>query len=275
MMKILCPVDFSPAANNAIEYAARLAQKMNASLTLLNVQWLFLKEQVSLTAGDPENSETSVKQTEQALLTVCDEIQKTFRITCNSEIISSVEIFQNIIAEEAGKFNLTVIGTNGADNTYEFFFGSHSFRVAKNTSSPVIIVPEEYAYEEIQNIVFASDYNKGEELLLQQLKQFTASFNPQLHVLHISKKDTELSREIFRVFSGITEEEFKFDNRIQFSRIVDEDAAIAVDKYMSENNANLLAICYQPHGFLYRMFHENLIKSITSYADYPVMILHK
>ena len=41
MKKILCPTDFSDTAQNAVAYAAKLAQAMHADLTLLNVQSVF------------------------------------------------------------------------------------------------------------------------------------------------------------------------------------------------------------------------------------------
>lgn len=40
MKKIVCPTDFSAICNNAITYAAKLAQ-ITTDLTLLNVQSMF------------------------------------------------------------------------------------------------------------------------------------------------------------------------------------------------------------------------------------------
>lgn len=41
MKKILCPTDFSETAQNAIAYAAKLAQTTEAMLVLFNVQSIF------------------------------------------------------------------------------------------------------------------------------------------------------------------------------------------------------------------------------------------
>ena len=40
MNTIIVPTDFSPAADNAAEYAAKLAQRLNASVLLLHVYQL-------------------------------------------------------------------------------------------------------------------------------------------------------------------------------------------------------------------------------------------
>jgi len=274
-MKILCPTDFSSAATNGIEYAAKLAQKMNATLMLLNVQRLYLAEGVNLFAGGEPESVTEAKVADKMLEDVSRDINKSFKVSCSHEIIPTMSFYEKAIADEAGKYNLTVIGTNGADGAYEFYFGSNSFRVARNTLSPVLIVPEECEFKEITNVVFASDYNTGDELLLQQLKEFTIAFAPQLHVLHISNKNTEVSKEVYRSFCNLTEEALDYDRKIEFKRIVAEDAADAIDDYMHQTNADILATYFQPHGILYRMFHQNLIKKITSNADFPMLIFHK
>jgi len=274
-MKILCPTDFSVAAANGIEYAAKLAQKMGATLMLLNVQRLYMAEVVSLFSGGEPESVREARVADKMLEDVCQEINKMFKVSCSHEIIPALSFYEKAIADEAGKYNLTVIGTNGADNAYEFYFGSNSFRVARNTLSPVLIVPEECGFKEITNVVFASDYNAGDELLLQQLKEFTVAFTPQLHVLHVSRKDTEVSKEVYRSFCNLTEEALDYDRKIEFKRIIAEDAAEAIESYLRETHADLLATYFQPHGFLYRMFHQNLIKKITSNADFPMLIFHK
>src|ERR1035437_6060072 len=211
-MRILCPTDFSSAATNGIEYAAKLSQKMNASLVLLNVQRLYYHEGITMFAGGEFESVHEAKISSKMLDDICNDINKMFKVSCSHQVISTMGRYANAIADEANEYNLTVIGTNGVDNTYEFYFGSHSFHVAKNTYSPTLIVPLKCSYKEINNVVFASDYNKGEDLLLQQLKEFTGTFKPKLHVLHISKKDSEVGKEIFHSFRNLTEEALNYDS---------------------------------------------------------------
>jgi nucleotide-binding universal stress UspA family protein len=248
---------------------------MSATLTLLNVQRLYMREGVSLFAGGELESEQEAKGSAKMLDDICLDVNKMFNVSCGHEIIPTVNSFEKKIADEAGDYNLTVIGTNGADDAYQFYFGSHSFRVARNSQSPVLIVPEGYAFKEITNVVFASDYNKGDELLLEQLKDFMGIFKPQLHVLHISRKDTEVGKELYRSFCNLTEEALHYDGQVDYKRIIAEDAAGAIETYMHKNNGDLLATCFQPHGIVYRMFHENLIKKLSSYADFPMLIFHK
>ncbi len=278
-MKILCPTDFSSAATNGIEYAAKLAQKMNATLTLLNVQPLYINEGVNLFAGGELESMQEAKVSEKILDDICLDIKKTFNLSCSHEVIPTLSSFEKIVDDESWKFNLIVIGTNGADNLYQFYFGTHSFRLAKKTKCPVLIVPENSSYEDISNVVFASGYIKGDELLLQQLKQFIAQLTTaadlKLQVLHISENDTPVSREVYHSFCNLTEEVLGNDQVTAFERIVNKKAVEGIENYMNKIQFGILAVCMEEHGFLYRIFNENLVNKLTAFPNYPVLVFHK
>ncbi len=274
-MKILCPTDFSPAALNGIEYAARLAQKTKSSLTFLHIQKIHIHEGVSLFSGGEIESVKESKVAAKTLKDICADIKKTFNLDCTYEIIPAVGLIENIISTEAEKFDLTVIGTNGADSAYEYYFGSHSFRIARGTNTPVLIVPDDCTFKEITNVVFASDYNKDDELYLKQLKDFADIFKTHINVIHISKNDTELGKQVYKSFCNLLEETFGYDNRMHFKRIISEEPADAIEQFTHQTNSELLAIYFHPHSLLYRLFHENLIKKITSRADFPMLVFHQ
>ena len=64
MKKILCPTDFSGAAQNAIAYAAKLAHALDAQLTLLNVQSLFEFTPAEVVEGKEKSIKAAALQLE-------------------------------------------------------------------------------------------------------------------------------------------------------------------------------------------------------------------
>ena len=276
IQKILCPTDFSAASNNAIEYAARMAQKMSATLTLLHIQPLYMGEGVSLFAGAERESLAEARESSRMMDDICLNVNKTFKVSCTHEIIPSMlGSVENAIAEESANFDLTILGTNGADNLGQLYFGTHSFKVAKKETGPVIIVPENCAYREIINLAFASDYKEGAGLSLEQLKLFTDAFAPNVRVFHISESDTEQSRALFRSFSNLTEDALNQEEQITFERIIHKNEADAIESVMNKAQVDLLALLLEKHGFFYRFFHENMIKKLTSIASFPILLFHK
>jgi len=273
-MRILCPTDFSEAAINGIEYAAELARQIHGTITLINVQPLALNQRVSLdSATETIDNETYLLS--KSMQDTSEEIKNRYHVSCDYIMASTGEVFEKAVAREASKFDLTIIGSNGANNLYQFYFGSHSYRMAKNSDIPVIIVPDNVRYTQIKRIVFTSDYENDDHLILQQLKDFTESVNAEINVLHVSKEDSEMKRVFYQSFCNKIEELFQFDNKIHFKRLISENPAAGIESYMVECNANMLTLFFEEHGVLYRLFHDNLIKKLTSYANFPIMIFHK
>ena len=243
---------------------------------LLHVQSIPVGEGVNYFAGGPHESVSEINKAAIQMENICTRLTADFKVPCNFNSTAAVtKGITKTIAEEAAGYDLTIIGSNGADNLSQYFLGSHSFRVAKKETGPVLIVPEEYAYRDILNVAFASDCHIGDTVLLQQLKRLTDVFNPQVRVLHISEKDTALSREVYKSFCNLTEEVLNYDQRITFERIIHENKTDAIEGFMNKTQADLLALYMEQHSLLYRFFHESIIKKITSNASFPILVFQK
>ena len=275
-MKILCPTDFSVTALNGIEYAARMAQNLQASLTLMNVQHFYITDGVTMFAGGVPKSEEEARASKELMELECEKVKSTFDIPCDYRIITSYASFEDVIDDESEKYDFIVMGTNGLDTTYQYYFGSNSYRLAKKSNCPVLIVPMNSRFEEIKNFVFASAYQPGDELLFRQLKQFmtrlplAADF--KMHVLHVSDPDNRINDESYQFFCEKVEEALGHTEKINFLRIVSEDESKEIDDFLFSHEAAFLAVMMEKHGFFYRLFHESLVQKLTAYATNPILV---
>ncbi|MEO8088176.1 MAG: universal stress protein [Bacteroidota bacterium] len=271
--KILCPTDFGNAANNAVEYAAQFAKKVGATLTLMHVE-----PATVLLVADMNRSLTTptLELKSRQLEDQCAEINKTFKIVCNYDL-DQTSLENAVLLKTSGEhaYDLIVAGTNGMDNFFQFYFGTNSYYVAKDAACPTLIIPEGCEYKDITDIAFASVYHEGEELLLQQLKDFIGIFNPHLYVLHISRNESPVGEEIYRSFCNLIEETLDNNGQIEFKRVVNEDEVEGINSFTDKTKIDLLAMSADHHGFLYRLFHKDIIKNITSVSNQPVLIFHK
>ena len=139
MKKILCPTDFSEAADQAIAYAAKLSKKIGAELTLLNVQSVFSLPPSEVIKGKFLATEPLSDRLEEQSYKVMD----TFKIQCHSEVEPSNRGLGKTIAQRAKDFDLIVMGTNGADDYYQFFLGTNSYQVIRTSAVPVLLIPRD------------------------------------------------------------------------------------------------------------------------------------
>ncbi|TND06528.1 MAG: putative universal stress protein UspA [Bacteroidetes bacterium] len=270
--RIICPTDFSNAANNAVEYAANLAKELDARLHLLNVKSLISSG--SVPAGvwvgpDAEIASDLLKKTHDVTL-------ETFGVDCTYEVDVTRKAIDKEISEAGGADDLMVMGTDGADSLFEYFFGTHTYHVIKNAKCPVLVVPEHKPYEKIEKIVAAWDYSRRNELSLSEIKLFLDTTGASITLVHISKKDTDISNDVYNAFKERAVQALGADpNRVSFDRIVSPDITNSLSTYMNQSGANLLVLTQYEHDWATNLFRQSVVKNMTTIAAaYPTLIMH-
>lgn len=266
--KIICPTDFSPSAQNAVAYAAKLCQLSGAGLELLNVQPILPHEMLSpLDIRRKGSGQVSVITDE--LEKMCYEINKAFHVSCSYDIDLTAYLLEDAIGMEAESDSLIVVGTNGADDLFQQFFGSNALNLVKKACCPVIVIPENVPYGTIQRIVFAWGYDTKDHNSFEQLKEYARMFNSEILFLHISKHESQISHDVFHALEETTEELFENKN-VKFKRIAGEDIQEKIDFYMNEVKPAILAMVLHKGRLLHNIFQKG--KGLRSLPTYPVLI---
>lgn len=270
MKRILCPIDFSEAAENAVQYAAKLAQKINAGITLINVQILAELTPEEVLYRKDMNAQGSGSRLEE----LSEAVIKAFKVPCGFVVETSTVSLSKVISSKALGYDLIVMGTQGTNSIAQFFFGTHTYKVIRETNVPVLLVPEECRYTEIKLIVFAFDYWRTNQVPLATLIRLARMLDSELLILEVMeesrsqkvekelKEDQEQIKQLYDD-EGIT---------IRFDTIHISDVMPGINSYMLRSEANLLALCAIRHSLIEKIFHKSVIKNISGTASYPVFV---
>lgn len=272
MRTFLIPTDFSAAANNAVEYAAKLAQKAGAKLELINVKLPDSAEIVT----EPENCRY-IRKTPEILEDMSSSIRDTFSIPCTFIAEKTDYTLQIAISDLSSEKDLIIMGSNGTDDLYQYLFGTNTYKVIKKAKCPVLVVPEGSNFKAIKKIVFAWDYTLNNRTSLLQMCCLMEDFQPEITLLHISRKNTPVSNEVFDAIKEETCSCVSENINIRFDRIFCEDTENFTDKmidYMFDNDADLLAVAYYERGFIQQLFHGSVLRKLTDTVNYPLLVLH-
>jgi nucleotide-binding universal stress UspA family protein len=270
MKKILCPTDFSEAAHNAIAYAAKFAQASGATMTLFNVQSLFSLSPVELVRGKAFTIESVSQQLEDQ----SREVSRVFRISCDARVQPSTSVLSKVIEQKAEEYDLLIMGTAGPDDFYKFFAGSNTYNTITRSNIPAILVPENCVYSPIEKVVYAYNYLVERKLPMTQLVPWIKKLKPQLTILEVMEEahsidaDDDLKdvQQLLRLL--YSEIQFGFDT------LHSGHVAKSIHEYMVMNTTDMLVLCSKHRNFIAEMFHNSVLKSISSIATYPVFILH-
>lgn len=273
--KIVCPTDFSDAALNATEYAAKLAQLFGAELLFVNVQRIIpVDAAVSLREGIGSDVLESSRDAVVMLKEMSVEANKMFKISADYEVDVTSKSMEKILSSLGDDNTMIVMGTNGVDDLYQYFFGTNTYHVIKKSNCPVLVIPENVSFGSIKKIVFAWDYELKNKFSFSMLKDFMNSFNPKFIFLHISKHRTEVSNEVFKALRDEIETVLGEDNNAEFEQIFSDNIPESINEYMIKSKANLLSITYYNRGLIRNIFHGKVTKELSERVEYPILVLH-
>lgn len=274
--KIICPVDFSASANNAVEYAAKLAQVFTAELLLVNVERVFpVTEAVSLGNGINATTRENARLTSSRLKELSEEAARAFKISTAYEVEVTTKSLAKTLSSLEEKNTMIVMGTNGADDLFQFFFGSNTYNVIKKAECPVLLVPEECPYSTYRNILYALTYEEKGKLALKQLYDFSENFNANITFLHISNKDTAISRDVFNAMQEEVEEYFGNRKNLEFRQTFSDDVEEGLENVMNSETADLLVMAARHRTIAESIFRKrSLLSQLSATAPFPILVLH-
>ncbi len=272
MKKIICPIDFSETANNAIEYAAKLAPYLEAELVLFHViSEPSLQDISNINSGiAPEHEKEN--EAKERLEKYVAMIKETFSVSCEVVVHPYVSDVDKAIVKETATnlYDLAVMGTNGVSDIGQLFLGTHTNHVVGKTSCPVLVVPDGCSFKELNQIVYASNYKTEDVSIIQDLVNLTAAFNPEITVLHVDKKQSEVNEEVMLLIQDLYSDKLK--GEIEFVQVVADDVVMAIDDYMDDNKGDLLVLLTHQYSWIENIFRTSVAKKINLVADYPILI---
>lgn len=271
MKKILCPTDFSETAHKATAYAAKLAQKTNAQLILFHVQSIWKTIPSNLAWG----KFITIKAVKEHLDELSLEITKVYKISCYGEVHATHRSVSSIIADTSNNFDLIVMGTDGPDTFYEFFFGSRTYQVSKTVQVPVLLIPNGYEFQEIAHIAYASDYFHDQRVALDQLIQWAEPLKARVTLLQVMKQPYEKDdEEKFNQAQIHLKKIYGLHIPIDMTTIFSDQPIEGINSFTSHNECDALAVCAREHTFMEKLFHKSVMKSLSVTAQYPVFVFH-
>jgi nucleotide-binding universal stress UspA family protein len=274
METILVPTDFSESANNAVDYAARLAQQFGARMILLNAftmpypgQEPFFQPDLIPVLGDASK---------QRLRETKNRIHKTLDNRIKIEYVSECSsVFEAIASTAAEKdVDLIIMGIVGeAGNIKERFIGSTAVTVARKLDIPTFIIPETVKFEPIKKITFACDLEGTEDSdLIFVVRLFCKMFRAELEIVNVGDPDAKVSSDKALTYLYIEDKLANLKHNIY--HVNGEDPVKDLENYLKSYPTDLVAISPKKHGMFYHLFNHSITSNLAFHLKKPILAIH-
>jgi nucleotide-binding universal stress UspA family protein len=274
MEKILVPTDFSEAADNAVNYAVRLAKQFDARIILMNafsVPYAMHEPffQQDLIPTFVEASKTKLRETK-------NRIHKTFdnriKVECVSEYSSTFEAIASTASEK--DVDLIVMGIVGQAGTIkERIIGSTAVTVARKLDIPTFIIPQDVKYAPINKMTFACDLDGTEDSdVIQVVRLFCKMFDAELEIVNVGSPMDKVSSD--KALTYLYIEDKLQDTKHNMFHVNGEDAVEELENYFKSYPTDLIAISPKKHGLFYNLFNHSITKNLAFHLKTPILAIH-
>lgn len=272
LKQVIVPIDFSSAAQNALEYAFVLAENLNAYITLLHVN---RPETRDCTLDDIDPNIANIK--EEMLDSVIERMNKQLADSDNSKPLIRKE-FQtgfaaDVILEQAKtkEGSIIVMGTTGSTGNLKKLLGSVSTKVAQKSNSPVILVPPSCQLRKLDRILYLASDEQLDATIMDELLTIAHASDAMIDVLHFSGKSDSYDQVDFL---NLLKNHYP-KSKIKYNQINEKISSESINNFAKANNTDLVVISKKTRSKLENLFHKSMTYELSFMTQFPLLILHE
>lgn len=281
MKKILVPVDFSPAAENAANYATDLAYNIGARLELFHVFQLPvvspLAESLVWASEEYNQMEDDAKK---ALKKLLQEVEKKYEDTDHDYSLKpevSVKFVRGEVDDEVYKYftefkmNLVVMGLNSASKFSKILVGSNARKMIER-SIPLLLIPGGYPFKKPKKIAFATDFSHTDIPVLCALAEFAKPFNADILIMHTGHPASKGYKQKTEEFLNRVSDRVNYKN-IYHRHVNSEQVKDGLDWIVENGQIDMLVMVHRKQGFFYRLFNGSYTLTMSDHIPIPLLVL--
>lgn len=270
MKTFIVPTDFSPEAENALEYACSVASVLGARLILFN------SYSFPVHASNARLSAASMKDLEEHNKELLQERAARLSEQCSIEInfeyglmVEVSEELDKIVQKYQG--DMVFMGMAPKSLAQELF-GNTTTSVIMKQKYPVLAVPSGAKYTGLKKILFAcDDLDQVPKKILDRIREMAAILQAEVEVFHVHTKIKAWGRSAETPVSSKVIDE-GLDGISYHYKNVESTAVIAeIEKEVKNIQADLLIMMPRKYGFWDSFAHRSKTRMMASNNDVPLL----
>ncbi len=271
---ILCPIDFSECALNALEYAAKIGEKYKAKLIIFHV--LNKQDYQQLAPLDLDGTfqkefvEQKLKSLQDAVLK--ESLPKGLQ-SCEVVLTEGAIVQTTIAYSQKINANLIVVGTEGMNEFREQVFGSRSSKMVMQTDRDILVVPRKAFFKRPRKLVFASDYVEEDKAAIQKVVEFAKFFDSEIDIVHVSSRTRVIDKALHKTMVEEIKPVVSYDLVNYVLKSFRDDLALGLENYLQLAKGDMLVTLSKKKDFFDQLFSKNLSRKMSYFITKPLWVI--
>ncbi len=273
---IVVPTDFSVTSRNAYQYAKKLAEKLDATVTVVHINEFAAP--VAEVATKPSLVKEQGAFAKEMDLFITEEnapgdwivVQKKVK----TQVLGGSVVGGLLNLSKDEKTDMIVIGTTGLLDFVSKITGSISLDVLNKAHCPVILVPRDTKWTPIKSILYASNYDSATPKMMQAVTDFAGLLQAKIHFVHVQDgQEAASNKDAQHIWQHLFPD---IHTRVPFEihTIQGDNTIRELKEYAAANKISLLAFVSKHRNFWENLVHKSITQNIAISTDAPMLILH-
>jgi len=258
MHRVIIPVDFSETSLNAARYTAKMLAGKPDALAVLYHNY-----------ETPDDRDVAISYQES----LKKEFFQKGVIAVEYENEMGGDLIDNISRlAHTTRATLIVMGITGKSTVRQAMFGSNTLKLIDQNLYPVMIIPPDAVYTDINNVAFASDFKDVEATTPSVLiNAVLEMFNPTLHIVNVDPAHYISLTEEYQDGKARLQKMFK-DYKTEFYFIGMNDFFEAIDNFIKDYKIDTLITIPKHHSSIFKSSHT---KKLAYHSHIPILTAHE
>lgn len=270
MKTFIVPTDFSPEAENALEYACSVASVLNARLILFN------SYSFPVHASNARLSAASMKSLEEHNKELLQERATKLSEECHIEISYEYGLMVEV-SEELDKIvekyqgDMVIMGMAPKSIAQELF-GNTTTSVIMKQKYPVLAVPMGSKFNGLKKIVFACEDLEGvPKRILDRIREIASVLEAEVEVFHVKTRTKTWGTPAEATVSSPVIDEGLEGISYYYKNVESTEVIASIEKEVKNMHADLLIMMPRKYGFWDSFVHRSKTRMMASNNDVPLL----
>ncbi|WP_027378090.1 universal stress protein [Kaistella palustris] len=269
---ILVPTDFKNRSGNALQVAAKMAQRHNAKLIVTHViNAYYMIDHGGKQLIGSQTLQQNIDNTTRKLEALQTKLKSKYNLAAQVQISTQniVDTINDFIVSD--NVDVVVMGTSGKQKMKHFILGSTSYNALLHANCSVLLIPEKFQKTTFEKILFPVRvkhelHQKADLSVLLARKN-----NGDINLLGVGNPQSNamVRQAYIEMKKNLAIKSADFISEFKFSR----DSADLIAEAAKSKNSDIIMLADQDEDSWKSFMAENFFKKMINRTDIPLFIV--
>ncbi len=270
MKTIIVATDFTPVAENAMEYAAAAARQIGAKLVLFHLHTVSIHAVNARVS--PRALQEMLDRNKERFEAKGDALRQTYQI----DVVVDWYIgdFYESIRSSVARFEADIVVMGMAARSLEQdLLGNTTTAAIHKLRTPILAVPLGAKFTGVKQVLFACDMLQGaQRAVLTQIRKVASGFDANVTIFHVNKTIRKIKENETAIASHGDAFDEVFDGLSYFYKEVQSQAVLdEINREIEAINADILIMVPLRYGFWSSLVHKSKTRIMASASEIPLL----